>query len=287
MVKLFLIPLFSASTVIFPTKFISFLFKSWYFPVIGKMILSFLISSFDGVIVIKVPKSTTNCFCVPSKFPCHVNMFSSVGYVFYFSCFYWLVGIAFLGLFKFYEFFIFFLFSVFKSASFCEFPLLFTDMACWFLDREFVVRVPIWCVAISAISFFFRSGSVFSCVFRVVYRLFFDYSCLFDISASGLAFFVLFLLVVFCYIHSTTYGTSKSLSFNSLSRSSLSMIDGINCDTSNLVLKSRKLHPFSRSINFFQWCSGVAVSVCFAPNKSPRELYLFFFRQVVSVLCFP
>ena len=100
----------------------------------------------------------------------------------------------------------------------------------------------------------------------------------FDISASGIMFFLFFLFYIFCCMCSTTFATSNSFSFNGLSRYFLSVIDVIGFDTGNSVLKSGKLHYYFRSISLSQRSSVVSVAVCLA-QKIPLELYLFLFGK--------
>ena len=104
----------------------------------------------------------------------------------------------------------------------------------------------------------------------------------FDLSASSKVFFLLFLSYVFSCISSTTFNTSKTSLFSSLSRSFLSLIDVVKFDINSLVLKSGKLHSFSISTNFYQWSSGVAVFFCFA-QKHLLVGCMFFFS--VSNIC--
>ena len=96
------------------------------------------------------------------------------------------------------------------------------------------------------------------------------------IRASGMVFFLLFRLCVFCCICSTIFGSSQSFSFSNLFCKFLSVIDVINFDINTLVLKSGKLHSFSISINSSQWFSSVSVSVCF-PQKNCLVSCIFFF----------
>ena len=116
-----------------------------------------------------------------------------------------------------------------------------------------MVGVLVCCIAVSLIFFFrslFRSCAVFSFVcFLCICSSLISFSR-FDISVSDMLFFLLFLLYVFCCFCSATFGTSKSFSFSSLSRSFLSVIVVIKFDISDLVLESGKQHSFSDSINF-------------------------------------
>ena len=95
----------------------------------------------------------------------------------------------------------------------------------------------------------------------------------FDVRVSGMVFFLLFLSYMFCCICPTAFGTSKSLFFNSWSRNFVSLIDIINFDISNSVLKSWKSHSFSSSNNFTT--NLPAFPYLFCPKKSPCVLYWF------------
>ena len=127
-----------------------------------------------------------------------------------------------------------------------------------------MIRVPYWCIAMTAVSSFKSFfGLVFSCIrylctgssFRIV------------ISASGIVILLFCLSYVFCCICWTTFGTTDSFRFNKLSRSFLSVIDVIKFDKSNSALKSGKSFSFSNSNNFAWWSSEVSVSVSFAQKN--------------------
>ena len=67
---------------------------------------------------------------------------------------YRLVGIAFFGFFGFHIFFNFLSLSVFVFLGFREVSFFSTNMAEWFSDWTFVFRIPVWCIALSAVLFF-------------------------------------------------------------------------------------------------------------------------------------
>ena len=122
-----------------------------------------------------------------------------------------------------------------------------------------------WCIAVSTTSFFDVSfGPVPYFLVCVILRIgsLISFSQ-FDFSTSCLISFLYFLWYVFCCIFLTTFGTSKTFSFNSLSRKFLSVTDVINFDIGNSVLISGNLHSLSLSINFSEWSSGVSLYVCF------------------------
>ena len=89
----------------------------------------------------------------------------------------------------------------------------------------------------------------------------------------------------FFWICSTTFGTSKSFSFISLSRKFLLMDDVISFDLTNLLLNSGKLRSFSNSSYFSPWPSGVSVPVRFA-QKTPLEMYCFFSVNTICCIVF-
>ena len=108
------------------------------------------------------------------------------------------VGIIF-GLFTFRNFLKILLPSVFISTNFRQMPLLFVFMTCRLSGWTLVVEISIWCVAISAISFFWsflRSRSVFSCTCQLVYGFIFDFFWV-DISAFGA-------VCLFCFSYRTS-----------------------------------------------------------------------------------
>ena len=142
-------------------------------------------------------------------------MLFPVGYVvyfgFYFSRF---VAIVFLGIFGFLNFFNFLSFWVFKFAGFPERSFLFTIMTCWFSGWAFVVRIAVWCIAISTFLFFWSFFSVLFSIF--LYVLFFSIGfpeisfSRFVFRASGMVFFLFFLSYVLCCTCSSTFSISKS-----------------------------------------------------------------------------
>ena len=84
MVKFFLILLLSASTVMFPATFTSFLLTSQYFLIVGKIFLSFVIPLCSGNIVTGDQVSTMISFRFVN-FDCQNELISSIRYVFYFG----------------------------------------------------------------------------------------------------------------------------------------------------------------------------------------------------------
>ena len=232
-VKVFLILLFSASTVTF--RRISL--RSNQRPDVFLLYLKFFCLSFflHPVIflwpLIVIHNEFFFCFLT---FNCHGIMISSISYVFYLSYYvYRLVGIVFFGLVEFRKFFDFLLSLVIGAANFRKKPFS-AVMTYWFSGWAFIFKVPISCITICAISLFwslFQSFSLNSCVHCLCTSSSLISSSRFDISASGIVLFLFLLSYAFWCTCSSTFSTSNSFSFNRLSRSFLLVIDVINFDT--------------------------------------------------------
>ena len=111
-------------------------------------------------------------------------------------------------------------------------------MVCWFSGWAYVVRVPIWCVPISAISLYwslFRSCFFFYICYFVC-RFLLIFLSRFAVSASSTVFFQLLLSHAFSCIRLTSSGTPNTFSLNSFSCSFLLVIDATNFDRSNSLL---------------------------------------------------
>ena len=273
-VKFFLISLLSGFTVILPANFTSFLLTSWDFLVIGEIFMAFFYSFSGGIFNTVGPLSTMVSFSVPSIFTVMLKLF-------FFCRLRALFRLLFLSSCR-YHFLpsrrvpYFLVVSGFGSANVREVPL-FAILTYWFSGWAFMVRVPIWRIALSAFSFFwslFPCSSLFYCLCYFLKGILWFFSW-FNNSSCGMVFLLFFLSYVFYCIWFALFGISKTFSFNNLSRSFLLVIDVIVFDGSNSVLKSGKSHSFSKLNIFSQWFSGVSVSVCFL-KKSLRDLDLFF-----------
>ena len=107
-----------------------------------------------------------------------------------------------------------------------------------------------------------------------------------DIWASGMVFLLFFRPYVFCWNCLTTFATSMSFSYSSLSRHFLSTIVVIKFDISNSMFNSAKSHSFSNSSNFSQWSSGVSLAVCFAQKNLILSCICFFSASTTCYIVF-
>ena len=163
------------------------------------------------------------------------------------------------------------MFLVFGPAIFFEETFPFAVLVHRFSGWTFMIRVPVWCNAISADMFFWflvRSCSIFSCLRLFVYRFLFDFFLVSLLEVPVLYFFLFFLSYVLHCICSIPFGTYQSFSFSSLCCKFLSVTDVINFNISKCVLNSGKLYSFCNSIYFSQWSIGVSVSACLAQKIS-------------------
>ena len=163
-------------------------------------------------------------------------------------------------------------------------------MACWCSRCAFVDRVPIWCIAITAVSFFsslFRSWSVFpaSFILWIGCSSIFFLGLILVLPVHFLVFFLFFLSYVFFSISLTTFGTSKSFPVNSLSLSFLSVNDDMNFGESFLFLN----FGFRKIAFFFHYrffpvifrCFGVCL---FRPGEVSSWLKFVSCRKKLSVI---
>ena len=101
-------------------------------------------------------------------------------------------------------------------------PVLFTIITYWFSSWAFVITIPVCFFAKSTI-FFLRSlfWSCFEflcvCVNLCVGSFLISFSR-FDISVTGMVFFLFLLSYAFCCNSSTSFGTFNCFSFRGLSR---------------------------------------------------------------------
>ena len=116
-------------------------------------------------------------FPFPSVFTINVIWLLDQLRVFFGSNNYRLVVTDFFGLVEFRKIFYFQLFLVFRSANLCEVPFLFAAMTYGFWGLGFMIGVPFWCIAISAISFFWSPfwSRLVSCIRFSVYRSLFAF----------------------------------------------------------------------------------------------------------------
>ena len=149
-----------------------------------------------------------------------------------------------------------------------------------------MVRIQVWYITISAVSSFALCSGLVSyfpaCVILCITSSLILFSR-FGIRTFRMAFFLFLLSYVFCCIYSTTFSTFKSFSFNSLSLIFLWVIDVINFDIRNSVLKSGKFLSTFSSINFSQRFSGVSVFVCFAQRILLVSCFCFL---PTNIICF-
>ena len=277
--RFFLISLLSASTIIFPVNLTLFSGNSWYFLVTGNTSLSLNISFSGEFIVTGDLVSTMNTFLVPSILIAIVmQFFRSV--------------ICLISLISFIDM------SVsLSSVSTVSVSCLISCRFCCSNLHAFA-KWPffnLWHITSQAghlwFGFQFRASQYLqfrsSCVsfdlvsYCLVYVISFTGSFLMSFSRfhnrfPGMLFFLFFRSYVFCRIGSTTFGISKCLSFNSLSRNILSVIDVINFNISKSVLIAGKFYILPISCNSSQWSS-----------LSPYLFALPKTNLLLSCICFP
>ena len=199
---------------------------------------------------------------------------------------FWPVGITFFGLYSFSLLFNFLSFLLFKSACLREMPFF---LHVWHITSlagflGFGFQFGAWqYMQFRSLFLSFDPGPF--CLVYVVLCIgpsLMSFSRL-DIPASRIVFFSFSQSYVLCWICSTTFSTSKSFSFISLSHNFLSVIEVIVFDVGSSVMNSGKPHSFFNSRNLSQWSSGAFLLVCFAQKNLSLSCICFF---LVSSICY-
>ena len=161
------------------------------------------------------------------------------------------------------------MFSVFGPANFREETYCFAVLVYRFSGWTFMIRVPIWCNAISAdmfLWFLFQSCSIFSCLRLFVYRFLCDFF-LVMILELPVMYFSSFFCRTYYVVFVRLLSVPISSFFGSLSCKFPSVSDVINFNISKWVLIPGKLHSFCISVYFCQWSIGVSISACWAQKN--------------------